>query len=214
MISDVTTKVEPFDKYYQRYDDWFEKNETTYHSELTAIRKFIPLDGIGLEIGVGSGRFSVPLGIKYGLEPSRNMRKLAGERGIDVVGGVAEKLPYKNESFDFALMVTVICFLDEVGMAFKEAFRVLKSGGILIIGFIERNSFLGKLYKQKKDQNVFYKEATFFSVEEVVSLLGNAGFGFLSFYQTIFHDSNKDLKVEPVKEGFGEGAFVVVRALK
>jgi len=214
MTSDVTTKVEPFERYYRQYDEWFEKNKTTYHSELAAIRKFVPTKGTGLEIGVGSGRFAVPLGIEYGLEPSKNMGTLATERGIKVVGGIAEKLPYNNESFDFILMVTVICFLDEVGTAFKEVFRVLKSGGMLIVGFIERNSFLGKLYEQKKNRNVFYKDATFFSVEEVVSLLGNAGFGALSFYQTIFHDSNKTSMEEPVKKGFGEGAFVVVRALK
>lgn len=214
MMRGVTTKAEPFDRYYRQYDEWFEKNEFTYQSELAALRKFVPAEGTGLEIGVGSGRFAVPLGIKYGLEPSKNMRTLAAKRGVEVVGGVAEKLPYNNESFDFILMVTVICFLDEVGTAFKEVFRILKPGGMLIIGFIERNSFLGKLYEQKKDRNIFYKDATFFSVEEVVSLLGNAGFGLLSFYQTIFKNSNKDLEVEPVQTGFGEGAFVVVRALK
>lgn len=214
MMSDVTTKAEPFDRYYRQYDEWFEKNQTIYRSELTAIRKFIPAEGTGLEIGVGSGRFAVPLGIEYGLEPSKNMRTLAAKRGIEVVGGVAEKLPYKNESFDFTIMVTVICFLDDVGSAFKEVFRVLKTGGMFIVGFIERNNFLGKLYEQKKNRNVFYKDATFFSVEEVVSLLGNAGFSLLSFYQTIFKNSNKDLGVEPVQTGFGEGAFIVVRALK
>ena len=214
MLSDVMTKAGPFDKYHRQYDEWFEKNEAAYQSELAAIKEFIPARGTGLEIGVGSGRFAVPLGIKYGLEPSNNMRQLASERGVEVVGGVAEKLPYKNESFDFVLMVTVICFLDEVGTALNEVFRILKSGGMLIVGFIERNSFMGKLYEQKKDQNVFYKDATFFSVEELVSLLGNAGFGSLSFNQTIFPDSKKKLKIEPVKNGFGEGAFVVVRALK
>src|SRR6202011_4339241 len=65
------------------------------HSELRAVRGLLPKDGVGMEIGVGSGRFAAPLGIRYGVDPSVKMRTLAQARGIEAVEGVAEKLPYR-----------------------------------------------------------------------------------------------------------------------
>jgi hypothetical protein len=35
-------KIEPFDKYYQKYENWFEKYKFVYLSELEAIRNYIP----------------------------------------------------------------------------------------------------------------------------------------------------------------------------
>lgn len=37
----------------------------------------LPNIGKGVEIGVGTGRFSAPLGIKLGVDPSWEMSKLA-----------------------------------------------------------------------------------------------------------------------------------------
>jgi len=34
-----------------------------------------------------------------------------GKKGIEVVEGIAEDLPFDDESFDFVLMITTICFL-------------------------------------------------------------------------------------------------------
>jgi len=39
---------------------------------------------------------------------------MARDRGIKVIHAVAERLPIKDSQFDFALMVTTICFLDDV----------------------------------------------------------------------------------------------------
>ena len=49
-----------------------------------------------MEIGVGSGRFAQPLGVKIGIDPSRNMLKFAKERGIQVIRGGGENLPFKD----------------------------------------------------------------------------------------------------------------------
>jgi len=115
------------------------------------------------------------------------MASLARQRGIEVVEGVAEALPFQDGSFDFVLMVTVICFLNDVEKALSEACRVLKPGGCIIIAFIDKNSPIGKTYEQYKNENVFYKEATFYSVEDVTGLLQSAGFKNLSFCQTVFN---------------------------
>jgi len=62
-------KLKPFEEYTKRYEDWFKKNKFAYESELLAVKELIPANGEGIEIGVGSGKFAEPLGIKLGVEP-------------------------------------------------------------------------------------------------------------------------------------------------
>jgi len=51
-------------------------------------------------------------------------------------------------------------------------------------------------------------------VDEVIPYLKNAGFRDLTFAQTIFHSLDRIKKVEIIKEGYGEGSFVVVMGMK
>ncbi len=60
---------------------------------------------------MGTGRFAVPLGIKIGVEPAAAMAIMAQRRGIKVYRAVAEALPFRSDSFDLVVMVTVLCFL-------------------------------------------------------------------------------------------------------
>jgi len=207
-------KIEPFEKYSEKYEDWFKRNEFVYKSEIQAIKELLPKVKKGIEIGVGSGRFAVPLGIKTGVDPSPRMREIAQQKGIKVIDAVAEELPFENSQFELVLMVTTICFVDNLNLAFREAYRILKFGGYLIIGFVDKDSSLGKLYQQHKENSLFYKIATFYSTKEVVYNLSKVGFKEFDFRQTIFHVLNEIKDVEPAKEDYGEGSFVVIRARK
>jgi ubiquinone/menaquinone biosynthesis C-methylase UbiE len=202
----------PFEQNSEQYDAWFEKHPFAYQSELEAIRMLLPIPGKGLEIGVGSGLFAAPLGIGIGVDPSIAMAERAQKRGITVVKGVAEALPFKDNEFDTALMVTTVCFLDDIDQAFQEAFRVLKPGGAFIIGFVDRNSVIGKAYEQRKNESLFYKDATFYSVDELLSHLKQAGFSTFSFSQTLFSPIDEMREPHLVKKGCGEGSFVVIKA--
>ena len=206
-------KTKPFDTQVDRYEGWFEKNNLAYESQVEAVRSVLP-QGKGVEIGVGTGRFAEPLGIKLGVDPSESMREVARNKGIEVVPGVAEDLPFPDESQDFVLMVTVICFFDNVLEAFKEVHRVLKTGGSLVVAFIDRDTPTGKIYDANKHDSAFYQEATFYSAAEVKAMIEGAGFTSTSFIQTIFKDPREMTELEPVKEGSGEGVFGVVKAVK
>jgi SAM-dependent methyltransferase len=207
-------KISPFEKYADRYEEWFEKNRWVYEAELRAVKAMIPARGRGLEIGVGTGRFAKPLGIRNAVEPSKRMRDFAQKRGIRTLNGVAEELPFEDSAFDFVLMVTTVCFLDDIGKALIEAHRVLCDGGVLIIGFVDRNSQMGKIYLKRQQENVFYKDATFLSVDELIEQMNQAGFRKLTFNQTIFGTLAETAEDEVVKSGHGEGSFVVIRGSK
>ena len=142
------------------------------------------------------------------------MAELARKKGIEVVPGVAEHLPYMDAEFSFVLMVTTVCFLDDRDLAFGEARRVLKPGGSFVIGFVDRDSPLGKEYQARKDKNAFYQHATFYATKDIVTALGQAGFGSFEYRQTLFQPLDVMAEVEPAMEGYGKGSFVVVRGVK
>jgi len=201
-----------FERYYKKYDSWYDRNKFAYRSELEAIKKVLPQRGKGLEVGVGTGRFASALGIRYGVDPSKNMLKLAGKRGINVRVGAGEKLPFKNSTFDYIAIIITICFAKDPRGVLAEAKRVLKKNGKLIIGIVDKDSFLGKFYQRKK--SVFYKEANFFSVRDLSDLIKAAGFGKFSYYQTLSKIPDKMNSIEKPEKGFGKRGFVVIGAYK
>lgn len=207
-------KVEPFEKHYRKYEKWFERNKWVYLSEIECLKKLVPKSGIGIEVGVGSGRFAIPFGIKIGVEPSERMARISVNKGIFVVKGTGEDLPFFDNSFDYILMVTTVCFLNNISKSFKESYRVLKRKGKLIVGLVDRDSFLGKIYEKEKKKNVFYRVATFYSCEEIIKEMEKAGFKNIKTYQTIFKPLYSIKKIEIVKKGYGEGSFVGIRGEK
>lgn len=200
-----------FDEYAQEYDSWYDKNRFSFLSEIEAIKKVLP-PGRGVEIGTGSGRFAKELGIKWGVEPSKAMAQMCLRRGVKVEIAQAESLPFASGSFDFALFVTSFCFLKEPLAALREAHRILSPGGCVILGIIDRESFLGKAYGKKKSK--FYEEAHFYSAAEAIEILKRAEFRFEKAYQTLFINPSQLRKIDEIREGFGEGSFVVMRACK
>ena len=57
-------KTEPFNQYADEYEDWFVINKYAFQSELNAIKKTLPDNGDVVGVGIGSGIFAAPLGIK------------------------------------------------------------------------------------------------------------------------------------------------------
>ncbi len=207
-------KIGAFEKNLPAYEEWFTDNHFAYLSELEAIKQLIPKNKKGVEIGIGSGIFAKYLGINEGIDPSPIMRAKAFERGLNVIAAAAEQLPYKNESIEFALMVTGICFLDNTVKSLNEIHRILKPGGEIIIGFVDKNSPVGKIYLMHKNESLFYNEATFFSTDEIISLLEKARFSIEEINQTVFGLLHEVTKIQMPEKGFGEGSFVVIKAKK
>ncbi|HZW61181.1 MAG TPA: class I SAM-dependent methyltransferase [Candidatus Babeliales bacterium] len=201
-----------FDQLAERYDSWFDRHQAAFLSEIEAYKKVVPSSGEGLEVGVGSGRFAAALGIKTGIEPSDKLGSLAKARGINVFKGVAESLPFPDHQFDFVLFGTVLCYLEHPLQALLEAKRVLKPNGTLIIGMLDKNSKLCQSYEARKNENPFYRNAHFYTVNDVLMLLHEIHFKEKEIYQTIFAPLEDIKQPEPVKSGHGEGGYVIISA--
>jgi SAM-dependent methyltransferase len=205
-------RTEAFVRHHRRYEEWFERHRAAYLSELLAVRTLLPWRGSGLEIGVGTGRFAAPLGVAFGIDPAPEMLGHAHTRGVHVACAVAEALPFADAVFDYALIVTTICFVDDAAAMLREAARVLRPAGELVIGLIDRESLLGREYLAHQAENVFYREATFYSAAEVETLLKETGFDDMVWLQTLSVPLSQVREIEPVSAGTGRSAFLAVHA--
>ncbi len=205
-----------FDLHVAEYEAWYETHKEAYLSEVEAIREHfgrLPADIRGIEVGLGTGRFAAPLGIKEGVEPSAPMADRARKRGIEVMEGRAGHLPYAAMQFDFVLFVT-LCHLPNVEHAFEEALRVLKPGGLLIAGFLPEDQPAAQAYQERRKWSTFYKDARFYSPGYVDRLLEKLGFREAEFNQTLFGDPEALNEVQSPRSGYSEGSFVVISARK
>lgn len=204
-----------FNEQAEEYDRWYyeEPGASLYESEVKAVKVLIP-GGLGIEVGVGTGVFASKLSVHIGVDPARNMIRIAKKRGVDVIQGTAEFLPIREESFDYVLSILTICFLEDVVSSFSEAWRVLKRGGSAIICFIPRDSYLGSLYLRKKvEGHKFYKHASLYDKEEVEKMLHEANFQ-IKNYAATFSEFGSRTKVEASCNAISNHGFVCVKAEK
>lgn len=197
----------------RNYEAWFSRNPAVFDSEVAAIRELLPA-GTGFEVGIGTGLFAGRLGIRMGCDPSEEMLKVARSRGLTVYRCTGEHLPFPVGSFDYTLMVTTLCFLDDPHAVLRECWRVTKESGAIFIAFVDRESPVGKSYLAKASGSRFYRDARFYSVGQVERMLRETGFMVDGVRQTLFGPLSSIPEIQPAREGSGEGSFMVVRARK
>lgn len=147
-----------FDKYKKRGDyHWrgITKNIFQFNAFLIARYQIILnlLEGIGknskiLDLGCGDGVLSYLIKIKKGgkisgIDPSLEAIKIAQNKfsklsikNCSFKIGSGYNLPFKNNSFDYAVLADVIEHLQKPKKALKEAYRVLKPNGKIVISSV------------------------------------------------------------------------------
>jgi len=169
------------------YEKWFNKPSNRFAADLESrlmidILKPMKAETV-LDIGCGTGASLLPLlemGLQAtGIEPSPYMLDIAknklGHR-VDFYRGFAEDLPFDDNSFNYACLVTTLEFVDDHCKALEEACRVAKDK--IFLGVLNRYAIKGI---QRRIKGVFiksiYNHARFFSIWElkndIRSILGD-----------------------------------------
>jgi SAM-dependent methyltransferase len=208
----------PFNDMASEYDAWFDKDGSLiFFIEVQAFKALLQsLPRPWIEIGVGSGRFAQALGIETGVDPSIKLVKMARRRGINAFQGRGEQELFDEGTFGTVFLIVTLCFLDSPLDVLKEANRILAPGGKIVLGLVLKESPWGQFYQQKKDEgHRFYKFATFYSCDEMVRLIVQAGFVTEKIISTLFQRPAEVQNVEEPKEGyFPDAGFTIIAAGK
>jgi SAM-dependent methyltransferase len=208
----------PFDDLATEYDAWFDKDGSLiFFIEVQAFKSLLPsLPKPWLEIGVGSGRFAQALGIQTGIDPSIKLIEMARQRDITAFLGRGDQEMFDEESFGTVFLIVTLCFLNSPLDVLKEANRILIPGGKMVLGLVLKESPWGQFYLVKKAQgHRFYKYANFYSYEEIVGLLDQAGFVTEKIVSTLFQRPSRVHHAESPKEGyFPDAGFTIILAGK
>jgi len=205
-----------FEEHAEEYDAWYRRmpGRLIFEMEARALAELVP-GGVGVEVGVGTGVFAARLGVPFGVDPALKPLKIARDRGVDAIRAVAEALPIRDESLDYVLLTVTICYLDRPAESLREIHRVLRRGGSIILGFVPRDSPWGKVYMQrKKAGRRFYKEAHFYTLNEVERLLKKAGFKTEEILGTLAQKPNQVQKIEEPTHETDQKGFLCIKAVK
>jgi SAM-dependent methyltransferase len=133
---------------YSQMADNYDRLRTLSDEALTEwVEHIVDLSGVDqdgrlLDVGCGTGRFTIPLAERtdaaiYGLDPASEMLANALNKGgadrVHWVRGEGEGLPFNDDSLDCVFVSFTVQHLTDMKQAVDEAFRVLHSNGRLLI---------------------------------------------------------------------------------
>ena len=199
--------MNPFNDTADRYDEWFERNDKIFCSEVDCIKECAGELGDAFEVGVGTGIFAKALRITKGIEPSTKMLEYALKKGIEVENTSIEEYVPKDK-YDTVLFCTVDCFISNFSQAIAKAKDMLKRDGKIIVAFLDSGSKLGKVYEENKDKDDNYKYAKFHSYIDMKNIAEENDMHIDSVKQTIFKLENVYQESE---DGHGKGLFCVIK---
>ena len=178
---DIRT-IDTYDRHAATYDEetrnFWEKFPSTFLDTFAAEAQYRVLD-----VGSGPGRDALLLD-SHGLEvtcldASKSMVELCISHGLTAIEGDLLSLPFPDGSFDGVWSYTSLLHLPriEAARAMLEMHRVLRANGVLGLGLIEGDT---EEYRDNMGEGTM-RLFTYFTKEEVESLLTLAGFTVLSF---------------------------------
>ncbi len=227
-----------FDGYAAEYDAWFMKNEHLFTSELRLFKKVLG-DITGkrlLSVGCGSGLFESYIDCSNieGIEPSRDMCRIAEKRGVNVISyGLIEDADLPDETYDIIYFNGSSSYIEDLEPVYGKCRKALKKGGRMVLLDVPKESAFGFMYLLGKSLGTYEHEylngampelpyplalassGVWHTTEEKIGVLKALGFGGFSFYQTLIKNplyTNEE--PEEVSEGYKSGGYVAIAAVK
>jgi SAM-dependent methyltransferase len=185
MCAQPVTSLRQWDDMAPGYEAWYETPLGAFviDEEVAALRRSLRQEGAEsvVEIGAGTGHVSRILrawGYRVAaVEPSPAMRAegraRSAETGIEWFAAAAEALPFEDCAFDGALFFTSLEFVEHAERAIAEALRVVRPGGWLAAGMLDKRGAWVHEYRLQAAQGERpWAWARFFSPAELELLAG------------------------------------------
>jgi demethylmenaquinone methyltransferase/2-methoxy-6-polyprenyl-1,4-benzoquinol methylase len=124
---------------YSRQAEHYDESRSASPSVMRPLRE--ALEGAPgrrlADIGGGTGNYALALK-REGWEPvvvdrSAEMLRQAATKGLETVAGDAQQLPFEDETFDAATMISMLHHVEDRSAALAEARRILRPGGRLVL---------------------------------------------------------------------------------
>jgi ubiquinone/menaquinone biosynthesis C-methylase UbiE len=221
--------AEIFDHWVKKYDQWFEtpmgRLIKGYESKLI-FRMLAPEPGeLILDAGCGTGIFTediIETGARVvGLELAfdmlrRAVTKCSGQTFHSVIGDI-QRLPFADASFNKAISITAIEFIQDARRAVEELFRVTKPGGCIVVATLNSLSPWAQRRKEAAQKgHPLFKHAIFRSPDEIKNLSPVEGIVKTAIHFEKNDDPDVARKIEKSgsEKGLNTGAFLAARWLK
>ena len=168
------------------YESWYETKKGRYCDKLEKnliLNMLNPKSGESLlDIGCGTGhhlRWLKNFGLKlYGIDNSKAMLDTTRnnlDREIQLKLGRAEHLPYRDNEFDIATLITSLEFFEHPEGALREALRVSKNK--VFLGVLNKFSFFSLKRRLKGIflKDLIWKHVKFYSIWQLLKLARDVG---------------------------------------
>ena len=214
-----------FDQEASEYDTWYQSNLGKFVDQVETELAFSLFKPEGemkiLDVGCGTGNFSIKLaemGCKViGIDKSEKMLEEAKRKAeikglnIEFLNMDVYDIELSDESFDGVFSMAAFEFIKRPKKAYDEMYRVLKKGGYLLIGTINRDSKWGELYMSEPFQeNSVFKYADFKSMDDMESWDSEniVTSGEALFLPPNTEDENVSLELDKEFSASGRGGFI------
>jgi len=144
----------------------------------TFLKQIVPVPGSDaenlriLDVGCGTGanlEMLAQFGSAEGVDVSEEALEFCRKKGLTAQKGLAEALPYPDETFDITTALDVVEHLDDDISGLKEMFRVTKAGGYSLI-FVPAFMWLWGVQDDISHHRIRYTR------KQIVERLEKAGF--------------------------------------
>jgi 2-polyprenyl-3-methyl-5-hydroxy-6-metoxy-1,4-benzoquinol methylase len=144
------------------------------------IEKYCPNGGKILDVGCGNGFLLSHLKSgnwdTFGVEPSITVSEIAKNNGVKILAQYIDQISASLHSFDVILLFDVMEHLAQPRQMIQNVYRLLKSGGIIIILTGNINSLNSKLTSSMWSYFNTYEHISFFSLSSIKYLLATSQF--------------------------------------
>jgi len=174
----------PFDdpRVVAQYEDWYSTRFGALADELELrllmelLQNVEPRASI-LEVGCGTGHFGSALQARAfrvtGVDPAKAMLECAQAR-FPVAIGDGARLPFADSSFDAALLVAVLDFVDDPAAVLREARRVARSQ-VVVLALVSHSALALRRRISAWRGHPIFATARFYSRRQILAFARQAG---------------------------------------